>query len=693
MMAHSNAVRFIALIAIAVALIAPNAAFATNPTIVAFTTPGGPYTWTVPAGVSSVEVLVIAGGGGGISSNGAGGGGGGAGGLVYNASYLVTPAQEITVTVGNGGVVGLNYAPPAGNGNNSVFGGITALGGGGGGYGSINGSNGGSGGGGGYYDTKGGETTQGNSNGTGYGNNGGNGSTSEGGGGGGGAGVIGNNGDGRNGGNGGNGTYYSQFSAYGDTSYPGWFAGGGAGAGYYNTEYGLGGKGGGGGGGCVYCGGVSVHIGGGGGMANTGGGGGSGWSGGEGGSGIVIIKYTVDTPPSVTLISPADNTNTTNTTMTFTCNATDDNGLTNLTLHVWNSTEVFYTNTTIISGVSTSTNWTIANLLPENYTWNCLAYDNNSQPDWGDANYTLKLLPIYSAPTDSFTSGLTFNGSVDGNLSGGSSYTTNQNITFLDTGSGRKYFMTAANFSGGNVNVSSLTIEATNGKIAVNAASVTGLYGTHTLWLPKTGDSGVYVCPNATSVSEVSSSCSNVLSFAGPFPQTLSGITVSVDDSYWKVEGLTGSGAGEKGPIQSGNLSATVLATAVITMVVDTINFGSINVNQTLNATTAFGSGFQIDNDGNADINITIAATALWTRSPYDSTSDKYRFACTTFNGTSCPSGSQTSWTNMTIGGPTLVTANLPSASRTGVDIEITAPTDEPAGTRSSTVTLSASLA
>jgi hypothetical protein len=304
-----------------------------------------------------------------------------------------------------------------------------------------------------------------------------------------------------------------------------------------------------------------------------------------------------------------------------------------------------------------------------------------------------ELPPVYSAPTDSFTSGLTFNGSVDGNLSGGNSYTTNQNVTFLDTGSGRKYFMTAANFSGGNVNVSSLKIEALGNKIVVNATGVTGIYGTHTLWLPKTSDSGVYVCPNALTVSEVSSSCSNVLSFAGPFPQTKSDVTVSVDDSYWKVEGLTGSGAGEKGPIQSGNLSATVLETAVITMVVDTINFGSINVNQTLNATTAFGSGFQIDNDGNADINITISATALWTRSPYTSTSDKYRFACTTFNGTSCPTGSQTSWTNITIGGDTLVTADLPSASRTGVDIEITAPTDEPAGTRSSTVTLSASLA
>jgi hypothetical protein len=304
--------------------------------------------------------------------------------------------------------------------------------------------------------------------------------------------------------------------------------------------------------------------------------------------------------------------------------------------------------------------------------------------------------PPFGAPTNTFTSSLAISGSVNGTISGGSTYTTNQNVTFLNTTSGRKYFQAQANFSGGNVNVSSLKIEALSNKIAVNAASVTGLYGTHTLWLPKTSDSGVYVCPNALTVSEVSSSCADVLSFAGPFPQTKSGVTVSVDGSYWKIEGLTGSGAGEKGPIQSGNLSATVLATAVITMVVDTINFGSINVNQTLNASSVTNP-FNISNEGNANINITISATALWTRSPYTSTSDKYRFACYTGGTGSCPAGSQTSWTNIPVSeAAVLAVADLTSTvpnDNAEIDIEITAPTDEPAGTRSSTVTLSASLA
>jgi len=54
----------------------------TNPqyTVVQFTSLGT-TTWTVPAGISEVEVLVVGGGGGGGGGNG-GAGGGGAGGLI-----------------------------------------------------------------------------------------------------------------------------------------------------------------------------------------------------------------------------------------------------------------------------------------------------------------------------------------------------------------------------------------------------------------------------------------------------------------------------------------------------------------------------------------------------------------------------------------------------------------------------------
>lgn len=127
-------------------------------TLVSFTTVGT-TTWICPAGVYSVEVLVVAGGGGGGRHSGGGGGGGG---VIYRPAHPVVPGTTYTVTVGAGG-----NGPPIGsyptigggtgtNGGNSVFGTLTAIGGGAGGWNSANGAAGGSGGGGTGHATYGG---------------------------------------------------------------------------------------------------------------------------------------------------------------------------------------------------------------------------------------------------------------------------------------------------------------------------------------------------------------------------------------------------------------------------------------------------------------------------------------------------------------------------------------------------------
>ena len=105
----------------------------------------GSTTWTVPSGITSVRVLVVAGGGGtgGYS-------GGGAGGLIENASYSVTPGSVISITVGAGGAGDQGYGVAGTSGGNSAFGSITAIGGGAGSP--ENGLDGGSGGGGGSND-------------------------------------------------------------------------------------------------------------------------------------------------------------------------------------------------------------------------------------------------------------------------------------------------------------------------------------------------------------------------------------------------------------------------------------------------------------------------------------------------------------------------------------------------------------
>jgi hypothetical protein len=259
--------------------------------ITSFTASG---TFAVPAGITSVDVLVVAGGGGSGSAGApnVSSGGGGGGGLIYRPGFTVSPGSTVTVTVGaGGGNVGSNHAPGI-SGQDSVFGTLTAKGGGGGG--SIDGAAkpGGSGGGGGTSNGGGqaaGQTIQGTQSGDsgayGFGNNGGTGAphsgTSGSGGGGGAAGAGHAN---SQGGNGGAGKAYT----IADGTTPVGYAGGGSG-----------------GGGNSPLGGTTVTPFGGGvgnapqnptiaGAGNKGGGGGGAGAGGAGtggGKGIVVVAY------------------------------------------------------------------------------------------------------------------------------------------------------------------------------------------------------------------------------------------------------------------------------------------------------------------------------------------------------------------------------------------------------------------
>jgi hypothetical protein len=238
--------------------------------------------------LTAVEVLVVAGGGGG--GGGDVGAGGGAGGLIYNSNFTVTPGSAVTVTVGDGGAGSSNASVDGSNGSNSVFGSLTAIGGGGGAsWGSGSGQNGGSGG--------GSVSTNAVGQGTaGQGNNGGNGLAGPDypQGGGGGAGGVGQTATIQTkAGDGGVGLEFPQFASVGGSP-AGWFAGGGGGGVEANTSgnsciVGSGGLGGGGNGGRQ----AGTRVVATSGVSNTGGGGGGDdpGQGGNGGSGIVIVRY------------------------------------------------------------------------------------------------------------------------------------------------------------------------------------------------------------------------------------------------------------------------------------------------------------------------------------------------------------------------------------------------------------------
>ena len=283
-----------------------------------FTRSSVDQTFQILSGTGYIKVLVVAGGGGGGMDMGGGGGGGG----VLYSSYYVEPSSPIPVYVGRGGQGGkagnslgtgsvhqFTSLASATNGGNSIFGTLTAIGGGYGGSSYFDytpnngyGNSGGSGGGASGYSN--GSTGRNGSGTPGQGFNGGGAGGQYYSGGGGGAGGVGASGTAQA--NGGPGIRYSDMSSF-------YFGGGGGGSAYSLGTGGNGGIGGGGGGAVgVTTGGAGINNGspGGGGSPsaqtntpggnageNTGGGGGGGShynfrnTGGQGGSGIIIVKY------------------------------------------------------------------------------------------------------------------------------------------------------------------------------------------------------------------------------------------------------------------------------------------------------------------------------------------------------------------------------------------------------------------
>jgi len=269
-------------------------------TVVVFDTVGN-HSFTPPAGVTSVDYLVVAGGGGGGAWRG---GGGGAGGML-TGTMAVTPGVPVAITVGGGGAgaPGGTDNSPGSNGEDSNFGAIAATGGGGGGIGENGnnaGSNGGSGGGAGGANAA--STGPAGTGIVGQGRNGGNGNYNntlnrQAGGGGGGAGQVGANAVNANPANGANGGNGLQSNITGVNTY---YAGGGGGS----SNAGGSGTGGLGGGGAGNRTGNAAD-----GAANTGGGGGGAGGGfqsvnrgGNGGSGVVIVRYSEVLPADTFLV-------------------------------------------------------------------------------------------------------------------------------------------------------------------------------------------------------------------------------------------------------------------------------------------------------------------------------------------------------------------------------------------------------
>jgi hypothetical protein len=160
------------------------------------------------------------------------------------------------------------------------------------------------------------------------------------------------------------------------------------------------------------------------------------------------------------------------------------------------------------------------------------------------------------------------------------------------------------------------------------------------------------------------------------------------------VVALTGSAAFA----QTGTANVTVASVVSISLPVNTIDFGTMNNGETDDTTDGAPAPFTVQNDGTVQVNVTIAATSLFsgTGGPSPSTAYQYQIANST-EGTLAwvETCSDTAWTNMpTTAEDAICFLNFTDATdMVEVEIKVTVPNDEPAGFKSSTVTFTASQA
>ena len=99
-------------------------------------------------------------------------------------------------------------------------------------------------------------------------------------------------------------------------------------------------------------------------------------------------NFTLFRDPFVNLSYPSNNF-ISNNSQNFTCNVSSSRNLKNMTFYLWNSTGLEVANFTNITGISNGTAFQYNFTHEDNYQWNCLAYNNNSNSNLGYSNYSL----------------------------------------------------------------------------------------------------------------------------------------------------------------------------------------------------------------------------------------------------------------------------------------------------------------
>ena len=194
----------------------------------------------------------------------------------------------------------------------------------------------------------------------------------------------------------------------------------------------------------------------------------------------IYLEITYSSVPTILLSLPSNNTNLSNSINYFSANFSDNYGLKNTTLYMWNSTGSNFTNSTLITNTINSTNLSL-NLSDGTYTWNYIVFNNMGNSNWSSNNYTITIDSI--APSISITTPSNNTNSTNTNLninftrsdlhlnncwwtnnSGINNYSLSscENITNITWNQGTTNLIAYANDTFGNINSSqvSFTIDS-----------------------------------------------------------------------------------------------------------------------------------------------------------------------------------------------------------------------------------------
>jgi len=151
----------------------------------------------------------------------------------------------------------------------------------------------------------------------------------------------------------------------------------------------------------------------------------------------------------------------------------------------------------------------------------------------------------------------------------------------------------------------------------------------------------------------------------------------------------------------AGDVTTYIGTDTTVTLPNSTVNFGNITQGSTNDTVDNIPWPFNVQNDGSVKVNLTIYASNLWTDVLGYNPSNYYEFladkageggAGYCFNGNASASNVTLTQMPPAPGGLLGMLESVDICDTARIDISITAPSDEPAGGKSSTVTVTASL-